>query len=164
MSLMNYSPFDATSPLTMREAMDRMLEQSFFPAWKADLFAIGRGFPVDVYEDEANYVIEASMPGINPDKLNVTATPNAVTIRAVTAHDAKPEKGAKPEPNGKKAGKSGDYIRRERYSGEVTRLIDFPDTILPESIKATYKHGVLTLEVPKAGESTPRTVKIVVEE
>ncbi|HET9980605.1 MAG TPA: hypothetical protein VFQ32_09170, partial [Ktedonobacterales bacterium] len=64
MSLMNYNPFDATLPLTIREAMDRVLEQGFSPTWSAELFAIGRGFPVDVYEDEATYVIEASMPGI----------------------------------------------------------------------------------------------------
>lgn len=168
MSLMNYNPFDVALPLTMREAMDRMLEQSFPPAWRADLFAIGRGFPVDVYEDEALYVIEASMPGIKPDELKVTATASAITIRATTAHDDKPEKRAEKRPeaetNGTKARKDGSYVRRERYSGEVTRVIDFPDTIVPDGIKATYKHGVLTIEVPKAGESKPRTVDIVVQE
>lgn len=104
------------------------------------------------------------MPGIKPDELNVTATASAITIRAVTAHGEKPETEAVTEPNGKKAVKSGAYVQRERYSGEVTRVIDFPSAIVPESVKATYKHGVLTLEVPKAGESKPRTVDIVVQE
>lgn len=164
MSLMNYSPFDTTLPLTLREAMDRMLEQSFSPAWRADLFAIGRGFPVDVYEDDTSYVIEASMPGIKPDELKVTATVSAITIRAATAHGEKAEKQAETERNGKKMGKAGSYVRRERYSGEVTRVVDFPDAIVPDSIKATYKHGVLTLEIPKAGESKPKMIDIAVEE
>jgi hypothetical protein len=41
-------------PLTMRDAMDRLLDESFQPAWRMDLFGIGRRFPVDVYEDKLN--------------------------------------------------------------------------------------------------------------
>ena len=162
MSMIRYNPFDSTLPLTMRDAMDRLLEQSFAPTWRSDLFAIGRGFPVDVYEDELNYVIEASMPGVKPENLKVTATANAVTIRATTTNGengAKRDKAA--EPKGKK---TGDYVRRERYSGEVTRVIDLPDAINPAKIKASYKHGVLTLEVPKIEEATPRKIDIIVEE
>lgn len=159
MSMIRYNPFDSTLPLTMRDAMDRLLEQSFAPTWRSDLYAIGRGFPVDVYEDELNYVIEASMPGVKPEDLKVTATANAVSIRATTTSLQKEEKAA--EPKGKK---TGDYVRRERYSGEVTRVIDLPDAINPAKIKASYKHGVLTLEVPKVEEVTPRKIDIVVEE
>lgn len=159
MSMIRYNPFDSTLPLTMRDAMDRLLEQSFAPTWRSDLYAIGRGFPVDVYEDELNYVIEASMPGVKPEDLKVTATANAVSIRATTTGLQKQEKAA--EPKGKK---TGDYVRRERYSGEVTRVIDLPDAINPAKIKASYKHGVLTLEVPKVEEVTPRKIDIVVEE
>ena len=159
MSMIRYNPFDSTLPLTMRDAMDRLLEESFAPTWRTNLFAIGRGFPVDVYEDELHYVIEASMPGVKPEDLKVTATANAVTIRATTMRNEKDEK--KAEPKGKT---SGDYVRRERYSGEVTRVIDLPDAINPAKIKASYKHGVLTLEVPKVEEVTPRKIDIVVEE
>ena len=132
--------------------------------WSTDLFAIGRGFPVDVYEDDARYVVEASMPGINPDELNVMASTSAITIRATTTHSEKPAKQAEQETNGKKAMKSGSFVRRERYHGEVTRVIDFPDAIVPDSIKATYTHGVLTLEAPKAGKGTPKTVTVTIKE
>ena len=99
------------------------------------------------------------MPGVKPEDLKVTATANAVSIRATTTGLQKQEKSA--EPKGKK---TGDYVRRERYSGEVTRVIDLPDAINPAKIKASYKHGVLTLEVPKVEEVTPRKIDIVVEE
>jgi HSP20 family protein len=159
MSMTRYNPFDSTLPLTMHDAMDRLLEESFAPTWRTDLFGIGRGFPVDVYEDELNYVIEASLPGIKPDQLKVTATGNTITIRTTTEHDEKQEKKAESKDK-----KSGSYVRRERYHGEMTRFIDLPDPISPDKITATYKHGVLTLEVPKAGESKPKKIDINVEE
>ena len=46
----------------------------------------------------------------------------------------------------------------------MTRVIDLPDLINPDKIKATYKHGVLILDVPKAGESKPKKVDITVAE
>lgn len=162
MSMMRYNPFDSTLPLTMRDAMDRLLEESYAPTWGRDIFAIGRGFPIDVYEDELSYIVEASMPGVKPEELKVTATSTAITIRAHTAYDEKRDK--KPETKEPKDKKAGGYVRRERYTGEVTRVIDLPDLISPEKVKATYKHGVLTLEAPKAGEMKPRKVDIVVEE
>lgn len=158
MSIARYDPFDVM-PRTMREAMDRLLEQSFTPAWGTDLLAFGRGFPIDVYEDERNYVIEASLPGIKPEELKVTATGNAITIRANTAYDEKQQKKAETKDT-----RAGAYVRRERYSGEIVRVVDLPDPITPDKIKATYKHGVLTLEVPKAGEAKPRKIEIAVEE
>jgi HSP20 family protein len=162
MSLMRYDPFATALPKTMRDAMDRLLDESFAPAWRADLFAIGRGFPVDVYEDEMQYVIEASMPGVKLDELKVTATSTAITIRATTLHEEKEGKEGKAADAKDKM--SGSYVRRERYTGEVTRVIDLPDLINPDKIRATYKHGVLTLDVPKAGESKPKKVDITVAE
>jgi HSP20 family protein len=159
MSLMRYDPFATALPMTMRDAMDRLLEEGFTPTWRSDLFAIGRGFPVDVYEDEMQYVIEASMPGIKPDEFKVTATSTAITIRATTLREEKEGKDADSKDK-----KSGSYVRRERYTGEVTRVIDLPDLINPDKIKATYKHGVLVLDVPKAGESKPKKVDITVAE
>jgi len=163
MSMVRYSPFDAMWPLTMRDAMDRLLDESVSPTWRMDLFGIGRRFPVDVYEDELNYVIEAALPGVKPRDLKVTATGSTITIRATTEHDEKhekPEKGAKA-PEGKKP---EAYVRRERYTGAMMRVIDLPEPINADKIKASYKHGVLTLEVPKAGESQTRMIDITVQE
>lgn len=159
MSLMRYDPYDVAFPTTMRNAMERFLDESFVPKWGADLFAIGRGFPIDVYEDEMKYVIEASMPGVKPEHLKVTATSEAITIRATASYSEKP--GAEETSTGKK---TGTYVRRERYTGEVTRVIDLPEVILPDKITATYKHGVLTIEAPKHGEVKPKKIDIVVQE
>jgi HSP20 family protein len=143
----------------MHDWMDRMLEQD---TWRADLFAIGRGFPIDVFEEELRYIVEASMPGIKPEDLKVTATNAAITIRAITMSDE--QEGKEGKEGDEKDKKAKAYVRRERYSGEVTRVIDLPDLINPDKIKASYKHGVLTLEVPKAEEIKPRKVDIAIAE
>ena len=163
MSMVRYSPFDSMWPLTMRDAMDRLLDDGFPPAWRMDLFGIGRRFPVDVYEDKLNYVIEASLPGVKPEDLKVTATGSTITIRATTGDDEKLEK----QENGAKATdskKPDTYVQRERYTGEMMRVIDLPESINADKITASYRHGVLTLDVPKAGESQTKKIDIAVKE
>lgn len=163
MSMVRYSPFDAMWPLTMRDAMDRLLDESVSPTWRMDLFGIGRRFPVDVYEDELNYVIEAALPGVKPRDLKVTATGSTITIRATTEHDERREQREK-EAKSPESKKPDAYVRRERYTGAMMRVIDLPEPVYAEKIKASYKHGVLTLEVPKAGENQTRKIDIVVAE
>jgi HSP20 family protein len=159
-------------PLTMRDAMDRLLDEGFAPIGRMDLFGVGRRFPVDVYEDQLNYVIEAALPGVKPEDLKVTATGSTITIRAATRDDEKDERDGKDGKDEKqeKEAKATDskkpdaYMRRERYTGEMMRVIDLPEPINSDKIKASYRHGVLTLEVPKAGESQTRKIDVTVKE
>ncbi len=160
MSMVRYSPFDPMWPLTMRDRMNRLLDGSFSPAGRIDLFGVGRRFPVDVYEDELNYMIEAALPGVKPEDLKVTATGSTITIRAGTEYD----EGREQREEEDKATDSKKPVRRERYTGEMMRVIDLPEPINAEKIKATYKHGVLMLEVPKVGESQTRKIDIAVKE
>src|SRR5690242_16299841 len=127
MSMVRYSPFDSMWPLTMRDAMDRLLDESFSPAWRMDLFGIGRRFPVDVYEDKLNYVIEASLPGVKPEDLKVTATGSTITIRATTKYDERQEK-QEQEAKATSTKKPDAYVQRERYTGEMMRVIDLPES------------------------------------
>lgn len=163
MSMVRYSPFDSMWPLTMRDAMDRLLDESFSPTGRMDLFGVGRRFPVDVYEDELNYLIEAALPGVKPEDLKVTATGSTITIRATTGHDEKQEKQEK-EAKATDSKKTDAYVQRERYTGEMMRIIDLPESINADKITASYRHGVLTLDIPKAGESQTKKIDIAVKE
>jgi len=148
MSLSRYNPFDGF-PLSLRDPS----------GWATDLFGLRPSFPVDVYEDESSYFIEASLPGMKPAEISVTATGDTITIHAATEYDDKREKPAEE----KQAKKAGGYVRRERYTGEVTRIIELPTAFSPDKIKATYKHGVLSLEIPKTGEGKPMPIEVKVE-
>jgi HSP20 family protein len=150
----------------MQNAMDRLLDESISPTWRMDLFGVGRRFPVDVFEDESSYVIEAALPGVKPKDLKVSATGSTITIRATTEHDEKREQREQREKEAKapESKRPDAYVRRERYTGAMMRVIDLPESINAEKIKASYQHGVLTLEVPKTGESQTRQIEIVVAE
>jgi len=109
-------------------------------------------FPMDVIEKDDEYVIEASLPGVKPEQLQITATENTLTIRATTKAEEEEKKG-----------KEGTYVRRERYSGEISRTIGLPMPIDPDKITAVYAHGVLTLQVPKASKAQPKQISVQVK-
>lgn len=140
-------PFEGM--LSLRDAMNRLLEESVIGPTRFGAF--GRIFPVDVRDTENAYVVEASLPGIKPDEMQVTATENTVTIRATRKHEEKGEK-------------AGKFVRRERYEGEFVRTIGLPSPIDLGKISATYEQGVLTLQVPKTEAAKAREIKVQVKQ
>jgi HSP20 family protein len=146
MSLMRRDPLEALMPL--REAMNRLFEESFV-GWpgRMEVFS-GRSFPVDVYEskDQKAYVVEAAIPGAKPEDITVSAMGDTLTISYKTRGEQKEEK-----PN---------YVRRERYEGEMSRTITLPTQIQPEKVEATYEHGVLKLLVPKSEAAQPSQIPV----
>jgi HSP20 family protein len=149
MSMIWKDPFEALMPL--REAVNRLFEDSFVWPGRLEVFT-GRTFPVDVYEtkDQQGYILEASLPGVKPDDIAITAMGNTLTIHYATKGEEKVEK-----PN---------YVRHERFEGEMTRAITLPTPILPEKILATYEQGILKLQVPKSEEVKPKHIPIKVKE
>src|SRR6516225_563646 len=133
MSMIWKDPFDALMPL--REAVNRLFEESFIWPGRLEGFT-GRTFPVDVYEtkDQQGYVVEASLPGAKPEDISISAMGDTLTIKYATRGEEKVEK-----PN---------YVRRERYEGEMSRTIALPTQIQTDKVEATYEHGVLKLQVP----------------
>ncbi len=146
MSMQRWEPVSELTPL--RDAVNRLLEDSFVGLERFDLF--GRTFPVDIRELAGEYVIEASMPGIKPEDLHVTATSDTVTIETTRKTEKKDEK-------------PGAYVRHERYEGELRRSITLPAGLRPDGVTAAYEHGVLTLHVPKAEQIKPKTISVDVK-
>jgi HSP20 family protein len=104
---------------------------------------------LDVADSEDGYIVEASVPGINPDDLEITLEDNVLTIKGeVTAsEDIKNEQ----------------YHVRERRSGSFSRTIRFPVDVNADGVEASYEHGVLTLNVPKADEVKPRRINVTID-
>ncbi len=148
MSMIWKDPSEALMPL--REAVNRLFEDSFIWPGRLEVFT-GRTFPVDVYEtkDQQGYVVEASLPGVKPEDISITAIGDTLTISFATKGEEKVEK-----PN---------YVRRERYEGELRRTISLPTQIDPEKVQATYEHGVLKLVVPKVEAAKPKQITVKVK-
>lgn len=149
MSMIWRDPFESTvTPL--REAMNRLFEESFIgPRFE---LVFGRTFPLDVYEsaDKLHYVVEASLPGFKQEEIQITGEGNTVLIHAQKQEETKTEKGS--------------YVRRERYEGEMSRSITLPTAFDPAKVEATYEHGLLKLTIPKVEVAKAKQIPIQVKQ
>ena len=89
----------------------------------------------DIREDDKSYLLEVDLPGYSKDDIKIDITDGYLTI------NAKVEK----EDNDEKK----NYVRRERFTGEVSRSFYVGEEIKEDEVKASFKNGILTLEVPK---------------
>jgi HSP20 family protein len=95
-----------------------------------------RGVPsIDMWEDEENVYLEADIPGMDPDDINVEVQDGALTISAEREETSEEDE--------------RDYYRSERYSGSYYREMALPSSVDSEKIKATSRNGVLTVTLPK---------------
>ncbi|MCL6580813.1 MAG: Hsp20/alpha crystallin family protein [Firmicutes bacterium] len=104
---------------------------------------------VDVFETDQHMVVKAELPGIDPRDLRVTVTEDSVEFRG----EAKEEREERHE----------GYHWRERRHGLVQRLIPLARRIDPESARASFRNGVLTIRAVKSGSERGRTVRVEVE-
>ncbi len=101
---------------------------------------------IDVSETDAEYKIEAELPGINQKEIDVKIDNNILTIKG-KKEDTKEEK-------------DKNYHLRERYYGMFQRSISLPSNIEPDKIDASFKNGVLHIVVPKNDKRTPKKIEI----
>ncbi|MGM0646675.1 MAG: Hsp20/alpha crystallin family protein [Thermodesulfobacteriota bacterium] len=91
---------------------------------------------LDMHETESAYVLNAEMPGMNPEDVDVSVQNNVLELR-----------GEKKEE--KEAGENENSWKERRY-GAFHRRIPLDQEIDEDNVKASYKDGVLRIEVPKA--------------
>ncbi|MBS0316428.1 MAG: Hsp20/alpha crystallin family protein [Proteobacteria bacterium] len=91
---------------------------------------------VDVKENDGSYTVQAEIPGVAKDDIQVSLDGGTVTLRAeVKQEDSKSE---------------GDkLLRSERYYGAVSRSFQLPQDVDEAKAKAKYDNGILTLTLPK---------------
>ena len=92
----------------------------------------------DVKETDKGYEVDVDLPGFKKDEIKVSLEDGYLTIEAA--------KGLDEDEQEKKTGK---YIRKERYAGACQRSFYVGDNLTQEDIKGEFKHGILTLNVPK---------------
>ncbi len=101
--------------------------------------------PLDVLETEDKYIVKASLPGIDPDALDITFSDNILTIQG----EVRAEEDA-----------DGNYLLRERRLGLFQRSIALPERVEADKIEAIYQDGVLTLAIPKVEEIKPKRIHV----
>ena len=101
---------------------------------------------VDIYDNEKNIVIKAEIPGIDKDDIVIDVKGRVLTL-----------KGERTEA---KEVKQDNYYRRERTLGKFERAFTLPADVKTDKIKATYKDGVLELDIPKPEDEQPKQITV----
>lgn len=104
--------------------------------------------PIDVIENDNEFVVKADVAGIDPDNIEITYTDNNLSIKGEIETEREEE------------GEEGRYHLRERRYGTFSRTISMPGTVDVESIQAETKNGVLKIHLPKKEEVKPRRIEI----
>ena len=142
-AITRWDPFHNLSSL--QEQVNRLFEGSL--PRRSDQSALTTWAPaVDIYETENELVLKADLPDVNEKDLDIRIESNILTIKGERKFEEKV--------------KEDNYLRVERTYGTFSRSFSLPSTVDNGSIKAEYKNGVLTVELPKRAESKPRQVKI----
>ena len=106
----------------------------------------------DVHEAEDHYEVDIDLPGFKKEEITLELDNGYLTVSAAKGLD-KDEKDHK-----------GKLIRQERYAGSMQRSFYVGDNLTEEDIKASFKHGVLSLNVPKKEQvKVPEKKMIMIE-
>jgi len=118
--------------------MDDAFERNFFGGRNPLYGKHSRNLmKTDVKETETGYELDIDLPGFKKDEISAHLEDGYLTVSAAKGVD-KDEKD-----------NEGRYIRRERYSGSMTRSFYVGNAVTEEDIKAKYEDGILSLSIPK---------------
>jgi HSP20 family protein len=126
----------------MRQAMERMMEESFSEPRETERELL---LAVDVQASDDSYEVNALVPGLEAEDLEIEIINNTVTLRgqfkSLSKEDSK-------------------YLLSELPAGSFGRVITLPTDVDPAKTQANLKNGVLTLSIPKAEAHRPKTIKV----
>jgi HSP20 family protein len=131
-----------------QDEMSRFFEEPIFRGWRAPTSLTVWSPAVDIFETEHELVLKAELPDMDEKDIDVRVEGNMLTL----AGERKYEKEFKEE----------NALRMERYYGTFSRTFTLPNTVKLDAIKADYKHGLLTVRLPKREEAKPKQIKIAV--
>ena len=101
---------------------------------------------VDIEEHADKYVLHADVPGVDPSAIEITLDDGVLTLSGAR------EKAVEH--------KDAESRRVERLSGRFLRRFTLPDTVDAEGVKASGKHGVLEIVIPKREAAKPRKIAV----
>jgi HSP20 family protein len=131
----------------------RRFDDMFNRLWRSSLAGTEAGeawgIPVDVYQEGENVVVQASLPGVDPEKIDVTVEDGVLTIKAESTEE-KEERG-------------DSFLLRERRTGSFYRALRLPETVDEGKAKSEYKNGVLKVKFPKHESKKARRLEVVAD-
>lgn len=106
---------------------------------------------VDVKENKDSYSLEMELPGKTEKDVNLELDHNVLTISS-TKEDVKEEKSKDKE--------SEKWLLRERHTSSFSRRFTLPEDVDGENVKATFKNGILNVNLPRKALASPKRIEI----
>ncbi len=149
MTVVRWDPFK--NIVTLQDRINRLFDDAFpRPTGdEEDLAACAWRPLVDIFEEEDGVVIQMDLPGVNKEDVSVEVKNNLLSIQG----QRQLESPASDER----------YYRRERTCGNFQRSFTLRSPIAPESVKASFKNGVLTVRIPKPQEELPKKISVSID-
>ncbi len=132
--------------MSIQDEMNRLFGRTYGSRGGESLAAGGWAPAIDIYETPDAFVIDAELPGVKPDDVEISVEEGTLTVRG----ERTPRGGVSEEA----------YHRVERRYGPFGRSISLPQSVNTERIDATFDAGVLTITVPKAEQAKPRKIEV----
>ena len=117
--------------------------------WRRPVLRAEAGYwsaPLDVVRGDESIVVQASLPGLSPDDIEVTIEDGVLTTKGETTSDS--------EESGE------DYLLRERRAGKFHRSLRLPDYVDADNAKPGYENGVVTITFPKLEAKKAKRLEI----
>jgi len=122
---------------------DRIVRRAFSPAYVRT--SVAPALPMDTLRSDGEVVLRFDVPGVDPEKIDVTVDRGVLTVSA-TREETKAE--------------GEEQVVRERYVGSFTRRVRLADNLDADAIEASHSDGVLELRIPVREEAKPRKIEI----
>lgn len=101
---------------------------------------------VNIWEKDGSAVVTAELPGIDPEKMDISVTGDILTIAGAALQET--------------FTKDDTYLRQERGIGNFKRNIQLPFQVNAEKVEAKYEKGILVITLPRMKEDLPQKIKI----
>lgn len=140
------------SLFSLQEDMNRMLEEFLGQEMSSEMAELPRMPSVDVIENEKDFKVKVELAGMDPEDINVEVTGDVLTLSG--------ERQEETEDKSDQDEDRGGYLRREISYGSFKRTIPLPQSADGDEANATFKNGILTIDVPKKPEAIQQPRKL----
>jgi HSP20 family protein len=142
-----FPSMEQRNPFMELERMRRQMDRFFDGLSVGQVRPAAGVFPlINLTETRDALTVRAELPGISSEDIDIQATGNTLSLSG---------RRSLPEED-----RMAKYHRRERESGEFSRLIGLPTDINPDKVEASMKNGVLTIVLPRAEASKPKQINV----
>ena len=144
MNMITYDPFRELRSL--QDEVNRVFSSSFGRNNESGMMRGAWNPSVDIFENKDQIVLEAELPGMNPEDVNISIENNVLTIHGERRFEKKDE--------------NDNFHRVERSYGSFTRSFTLPPTVSSDNVDANFDNGILRLSLAKREEAKPRRIEI----